>query len=646
MKGRGSEALRICAVSDEKRVDWPMLSWMRLMAERGVSFTLLSPKTPQRPWLKTTQVKIVPGSSLEEMIASPLLEEEAFDVFYFASASAALKFAQSRAIDGRLVIQATNWDLTVAPHLAAGAAWRQKLEEILPRANRVIVATHFLRETAVTFGVAPQKISLISPGINHGFYQPPARPPQLKPKLPIHLLSVLSMEWEDGMEYLLQAIRSCLDLNLPVKADVIGYGRGRQRLYYLIDDFQLTGIVQPVNHLTRAELRDKYRQAHFFLQTNLTDDVPYPTLEAMACGLPPLMFDGPNAAEMLGEPLRGLLAPLRQPQKMAAIMRRYSQSLPDYGALRKKTSQLARRRFRLANQAPQMEAALAGVLAEPALSPVKIAPSERETQPDKVPVKRYFPLSGKSRRLPQIVPLARQRPLPDRQLTKLAAATIAIGEPYALWAAALIESLRKNGRFQGPIFVITDCEQLFTNQDNVHILTVPSIANPMAVKQYKTLLPEWIPFEQILFLDADVLVGRPLQEWYTAVRRTQTNPVVRMFPDEGFFNERYHTGIMLIERDAAESLLKRWRQAMRNGRFQRDQSAFMAVVRPGEAELMPDEFLLFPTIESFKRGQVRTFTHITFTGRQRNFSAAIIHHYLENSFHIAQRPMDNWALNH
>jgi len=613
------QPLEICLVSDAASVDWPLFSWMHPLAKQGIVFTVLARKLPQLPWLEKYQVTAVSEESISQLAQSEQLSDRSWDIFYFTSVSATIAFTKQRTINGRLIIQATNWDLTVAPHLSDGKQFRQQMVAILGQANRVLVATDALRRTAVALGIDPQKIVTIPPGVNLDFYQLSAQAVSISATTPLRLLAVMPLHWAEGVEYLLHTIRCAVDAGLSVTADIIGYGAERQRLYYLLDDFQLFDMVQPVNHLPRPALREKYQQAHFLLQSNLTDEINPQALEAMACGLPPLAFHGSNWQELPGDLAESLLTPLRQPQEMANSLHHFAQNPAAYGRLRQQVRQLTVDRFGLDGQVERLAALFTAVMQESLVSSIQYSVSSKQDL--------VRPKSEKQ--LPQPV-------LPDPHLPKLAVATVAVGEPYARWALAMIESVRENGRFQGPVYVVTDCDALFAAQENVHILSVPQTDDPLVAKQYKTRLPEWVPFEQTLFLDADVLVGRPLLDWFTAIVPADSSHALLMFPDEGFFGEKYHTGVILMQQALAASLMGRWRTAIQSGYYGRDQAAFMAVAQPEEICLMADRHLLFPTIETFKRGHITTFNHITFTGRQRNFSPEVIHRYLQEALCLSK----------
>ncbi|MCP4415118.1 MAG: glycosyltransferase family 4 protein [Chloroflexi bacterium] len=383
-----SQPIRICVVSDAPSIDWGLFSWMKPLAEQGISFTVLARKLPKLPWFEAQQVTAVSAETIEQLANLPQLNGRSWYIFYFTSVSAALIFTQHRTINGRLIIRATNWDLTVAPHLSDGKQFQQQMIAILAQAHRIEVATHALQNTAVAFGVNPQKITFIPLGVNLDYYKPPERQLSISSTSPLRLLSVISLEWADGVEYLLHTIRCCLDAGLPVTADVIGYGSGRHRLYFLLDEFQLFESVIHIHHLPRPALRDKYRQAHFLLQPNLTDEVKQQTIEAMACGLPPLAFRGVNWEELLPESCHVLLTRPRQPQAMADRLRHFVNRPLAYQTLRQQVRQLTTIQFGLDRQVALFSAMFTAVIPEP---PSIIEQTTRSLVRGTPAVQRFWP---------------------------------------------------------------------------------------------------------------------------------------------------------------------------------------------------------------------------------------------------------------
>ncbi len=229
----------------------------------------------------------------------------------------------------------------------------------------------------------------------------------------------------------------------------------------------------------------------------------------------------------------------------------------------------------------------------------------------------------------------------DPSYPNLAVAAIAIGKKYLSWSLAMIETLRKNGEFNGPVYIFTDQPQFYVTCDNVITVKVPFTHNRMLVKQYKTMLFDWIPYERILYLDVDVMVGGLLSPWLDEVEIGIKNHAILMF-DHASTGRRsfskYHTGIMLLNRPLALLLLNRWRKALQSGQYRSDQLAFSEIVNPDEVYLMPSRHLLFPTAETVKSGRTSTFIHITLY-RQRIIKPDVLGDYLRDVLNVTQVPI-------
>jgi glycosyltransferase involved in cell wall biosynthesis len=365
MNQKQERSIHLCAVTDAPTIDWALFSWMQPLAERGLAFTVLATKLPQLAWFSTHKVTAVTADTVAQMAVDPQLNGRSWDIYYFTSLTAAAEFAHHREMNGRLIVQATNWELTVLPYLTESMPQWSALESVLAQANRVVVATRALRETAVARGADQAKTIVIPPGVNLQYFSPQPQSLSLALNFPLNLLATISLEWFDGLEYLLNTIRDCRDFGLPISLDIVGYGSGRQRLYYLLDEFGLFDVVTPVNHLPRAVLREKYQQTHFLLHTNLTDEVGVQTLEAMACGVPVLMFCGVNWVELLDESLHSLLVPVRQSKEMANVLVRFANDSAAFNSLREQVHKWISEKYSLDGQVAQYITLFSEIMDEP-----------------------------------------------------------------------------------------------------------------------------------------------------------------------------------------------------------------------------------------------------------------------------------------
>ncbi|MCA9946408.1 MAG: glycosyltransferase family 4 protein [Anaerolineales bacterium] len=645
MTQQAPTATRICIVSDAPTIDWSLFAWVRPLAAKGADCTVLATTLPDLAWFATHGVMAVSADSVAQMATDPRLDGRSWDIYYFASLSAAAEFSQQRAINGRLVVQAAHWELAVLPHLADGQAQWAELAPLLAQANRVVVPTKALRDTAVAHGAAPQKIIVVPPGVDEALFQPAKA---IAWEEPVRLVTAVSFTWQNGLEYLLQGIRLLVDGGHPLRLAIIGRGRDEHQLRYLIDNLNLTNHVQLLNPMPGPKMCEHFQKAHLYLQPSLVDAPDQTALEAMACGLPVVALDGPNWREWLTPGQDGWLLPARQPALLAQKVAQLCQMpVSEYERMRQAARRLVEQKFSLSKtavaflelfqQLGQDEPA-ARFGQQRATTPVP-EPSDRDTQPGKIWLERLK--SGlwwqRIHYLPGTI-LPKKAGEPDQKLPDLVLATIAVGELYVCWALALIETVRGNGRFQGPILLITDQPERFGHLVNVQTIRVPATSQGILAKQYKTWLPFLTSFPYTLFLDADVLVGRPLTTWFASLEEAHKQHPLAMFFDGGHFHEIYHTGVILYNKALAKPILARWRRALQSGRFQRDQTAFMSIASAEDILLMEPEHFIFPDIHTFRHNEATTFNHITVTDLQRSFARDIIANYLQQALQVTQLP--------
>lgn len=217
-------------------------------------------------------------------------------------------------------------------------------------------------------------------------------------------------------------------------------------------------------------------------------------------------------------------------------------------------------------------------------------------------------------------------------------AAIAIGPIYNSWAKSMIETLRSAGDFSGPIHILTDNPEQFRGLPAITTtLTTNPGADLLEIKKLKTGLLDIVDAEYVLYLDVDVLVGAPLRDWFNKVEAPLADYAAATFPQAGKEGEPFHTGVMLLTRRASKDLAA-WREVLDSGHFDRDQPAFAAAVTPSNIYIMSDDDLLFPSRVDMEAETIRTFVHITFTGRQTGTPPSVLRRYLRRGLVVEQLP--------
>jgi len=139
------------------------------------------------------------------------------------------------------------------------------------------------------------------------------------------------------IDVFLHAVRIVADRIPNVKAVIVGDGQGRERLQALSADLGIDRNVEFVGH--RNAVEDWLRRSRIFVLTSDSEGLSLSMMEAMMCGLPAVVSDVGDLADLVENGVTGYLVPRRSPQLFAE---RIVELLSDEQTLRA-FSQAARR---------------------------------------------------------------------------------------------------------------------------------------------------------------------------------------------------------------------------------------------------------------------------------------------------------------
>lgn len=94
--------------------------------------------------------------------------------------------------------------------------------------------------------------------------------------------------------------------------------------------------------LGKDDLRQEYRRADFLVNLSLYEGMPNVVMEAMACGLPVVVSDGPGHGELVCDGVTGYLCPLNDVKRIEQVMTQ----LATDGVLRQRIGQKAAEEMR------------------------------------------------------------------------------------------------------------------------------------------------------------------------------------------------------------------------------------------------------------------------------------------------------------
>ena len=202
-------------------------------------------------------------------------------------------------------------------------------------------------------------------------------------------------------------------------------------------------------------------------------------------------------------------------------------------------------------------------------------------------------------------------------------------------------SQRRSGRFTGDILIVTDhadAMRSVLDQYNVTYVSVPPVPSLRRVWFTKCKLLELVParYRSVLYLDSDVMTVAPLDDFFASIPALPKGSI-GMFSDAttryGWAGgERYHAGVLLMQRNASESCLAAWCDCMlghpaRDGRApesvngaEDDQISMLSVVEENGCTIWfpADRHMQFMSDAGAMLAlRPSTFIHFTRTARSR-----------------------------
>lgn len=233
-----------------------------------------------------------------------------------------------------------------------------------------------------------------------------------------------------------------------------------------------------------------------------------------------------------------------------------------------------------------------------------------------------------------------------------------------------IRSARARGEWNGRVVVITDASHNYhdlVNEDPlVHLITprqqdwenTPSYrSEKLKFKRFKTFLIDYITADpklrdvaHILYLDVDIIVGKPIVSWMKdrwsrgrkrRLRASKDTSSIYMF-GTGNGGRTAHSGVILLHTKLSNGCLKKWREKMdrRGMTVSRDQFMLRMMKREGAAKTgcaittWTKTELVFPLQKDFIERRFAQFVHITNTYHAGQTDARIQKEYLEEALNL------------
>jgi len=206
-------------------------------------------------------------------------------------------------------------------------AWR--VRRVLEGADLVLSDANMLTTAIKGLGVQPKRIETLTFGIDTQRFRPSesARP---EPAIVLSYRQLLPLYHVDLL------VRAVPEISrrtrVPFHVRILGQGSERGRLEALASELGVTDRVTFVpGRLSDEALIEEIRRASVYVSTSRSDTTSVSLLEAMACGVPPVVTRIAGNEEWIHDGENGFLVPLEPPEALAEEITRLLES-PDLRA--------------------------------------------------------------------------------------------------------------------------------------------------------------------------------------------------------------------------------------------------------------------------------------------------------------------------
>jgi glycosyltransferase involved in cell wall biosynthesis len=211
------------------------------------------------------------------------------------------------------------------PYVTTYGFWYAALSEPGPkRVLKGLVERLGLKHAAAVIATTPElvaranrlarRVELIPNGVDTSVFQPPARPPENKPK---RILYVGRLSAEKNLGAIITATSYVGDL-----ATAVMVGSGPLRGALETQAKQEGVVVEFSGVVDQRRLPEVYGSADVFVLASFTEGHPKVLLEAMACGVPCVASDCPGNRSLVTHDRTGLLFDPHDPEALAACLER------------------------------------------------------------------------------------------------------------------------------------------------------------------------------------------------------------------------------------------------------------------------------------------------------------------------------------
>lgn len=206
------------------------------------------------------------------------------------------------------VITCWGSDVLIVPNIL-GKKYVKKMKKASRKADLIIVVSEYMKKKLIKMEV--KKNIIVNPfGIDFSQFNPNGKEIRaIKEKFgnKIVIISTRNLKPIYNIECLIKSFSSVLEKEDNVIFLICGSGSLENKLRKLVNNLDLSEYVHFLGKISHKEMPDYLRSADIYVSASLSDGISISLLEAMGCGLIPVVSDIPGNNEVIKDGKNGFI---------------------------------------------------------------------------------------------------------------------------------------------------------------------------------------------------------------------------------------------------------------------------------------------------------------------------------------------------
>jgi len=232
-------------------------------------------------------------------------------------------------------------DVLVAPQ--KNPIFKHMVKLVLAKADRINSVSPLVSTSCIRLGADASKIFIAPIGVDTKLFTPSVDGDVVRRQLrweknPI-IICTRNFEGIYNIDILINAMPYILEKKPDVRLILLGSGSLEDRFKQMVKKFGLVSAVKFTGYVPNEQVPKYLAASDVYVSPTLSDGLSVSNLEAMACGVFPIITDIPVAKYIITHGVNGFIAPTDSPKKLAELI---VEALDD-DKLREKAAEINRR---------------------------------------------------------------------------------------------------------------------------------------------------------------------------------------------------------------------------------------------------------------------------------------------------------------